>query len=523
METPDSGFQAPPGTGPRPQCRLWRGAFFSAVFLVLAQPPFDLFPLSVLALVPLTVSLASLPTGPDGSWAATRVGFVFGLLFWGGELIWVPLVVGSFFPWAFPGYLLLLVLLGGLSAVLGWLVHALYRKVGLSLALALPLAWVGVEWLKGHFPFGLAFPWMGLSLTLTSQPELLGLAEWVGEEGVAFWLAGISGLVAAGLLVGRKGRPFRYWLLAGTLTLLLGGIGVVRARTIPLQNGPAIIVLGTGILPELRRAPGPAGEETLRQIQSLLGGERQGGADLLVLPEGTVPSAIGGEESGEVVQALRALALDLHMPIAFGGIGHRDQNGGSETVANSAFLLSPGITQLQQYDKIRLVPGMEAGSYARGEGVQVFSAGDWAYGPIICYESLFGSLARKARLAGSQVLLNLTSDIWFGREGSPMGSLFLRQHPAHLTLRAVETRSSVARAANGGVSFLIDPRGDLVSEVVPPEGGMTRGRVPVYGRTTLFTRTGDWVGPLCLLICGVLLFSPFWGARPGSPRRGQRG
>ncbi len=178
------------------------GALASALFLTLAQPPFSVLPLAFLSLVPLSLGLASLPPGPAGRWHATLLGLLFGVAYWGFALLWVPLEVGPFYPWAYAGYALLLVLLGSLFALLGWVAHFLHRTRAVPLGLALPLAWVGVEWIKGQFPFGLAFPWLGLGVTLSDWPHLLGLAEWVGEEGVAFWLAGVNGLVA-GRILGR--------------------------------------------------------------------------------------------------------------------------------------------------------------------------------------------------------------------------------------------------------------------------------------------------------------------------------
>jgi apolipoprotein N-acyltransferase len=431
----------------------------------------------------------------------------FGLIYWAWTLIWVPMVVGPHFAWAFPGYLLLLVLLGGLSGLFGWVTHALHRRVALPLGLALPLAWVAVEWVKAHFPFGLAFPWMGLGLTLTSQPQLLGVAEWVGEAGVAFWLAGVNGLVGSVILGGRSGRGLRPLSMAVATVVVPSVVGVARASTLPLDQGPMITVVGTRVPTGLRRTPGLASEEALRQVREELRGLGRGTADLLVLPEATAPVPLGAPEAVAINQALSSLAERLEMPVVFGGLGGGvgEENGDPPT--NSAFLLSPTDTLVQRYDKVRLVPGMEAGRYSKGKAAQLFTAGDWVYGPLVCYESLFSRSARKARTGGAQVLLNLTSDIWFGHGRSLVGALFLQQHPAHLILRAVETRTSVARAANGGFSFLLDPLGQVVTETVPPTGGMTRGRVPVYPGTTFFARTGDWVGPGCILLCFLLLLA----------------
>ena len=71
-------------------------------------------------------------------------------------------------------------------------------------------------------------------------------------------------------------------------------------------------------------------------------------------------------------------------------------------------------------------------------------------------------------------------------------------------MRAVETRSAVARAGNGGFSLLLSPTGTRISSAVPPTGGMVMGTLPTFPPATLYTITGDWVGPAALL--SVLFF-----------------
>ena len=238
--------------------------------------------------------------------------------------------------------------------------------------------------------------------------------------------------------------------------------------------------------------------------------------DLLVLPEGTLPFDLEEPRGRELADSLRALASDLRAPLVFGALGTGPGGPGEPGPTNSVYLFSPGHRELQRYDKAMLVPGMEAGAYRRGVVGATLSTGSLVLGPLLCYESLFQRAARKSRNDGAILLVNLSSDIWFGGVGTPLGSIFLSQHPAHLVLRAVETRTSTARAANGGFSFVLDPVGRIVSRTVPPEGGVTEARAPVYRGATLFARTGDWLGPGSVLACLALVL----GLRR---RRGQEG
>lgn len=485
--------------------RAFAAALGSAGLLLLAQPPFGFLPLPFLALVPLTLALASLPPGPAGRVGAVVLGSGFGVAFWSLSLVWVPLVVAPAFPWAYPGYLLLLVLLGGLSGLLGWLIHILRGKGGVPLGLAVPLAWVAVEWLKGNFPFGLAFPWLGLGVSLTKWPELLGLAELLGEGGVSFWLAGVNGIVAWGILEARGGWRPAPWAIAAVVVLLPAAGGHLRARTLPLEGGPTVLAVGTQVPRELRTDPVRGSEAALNQIRSSLRNEGPHPADLVVLPEATV--AIPSDDPGAAgfQRAVEELASSWGVPVAFGALGGEPREGREGEVTNSVFLVDASGGLAGRYDKVRLVPGMELGRYRAGKGAGTLQAGGWTLGPLLCYESLFGRLAEESRRAGAQLLVNVSSDIWFGDGRSFLGSLFLRQHPAHLVLRAVELRMPVARAANGGFTFLMNPTGRVVSGTVPPSGGVARGRVSVIREATFFSRTGDWVGPGALLVSLGLL------------------
>lgn len=534
-------------------------ALVSAVLLLLAQPPFHFTLLPFVALVPLAVALGrSTPRGdstrggsgperdsdPSGHETGGRrgrsaawVGLSFGVFYWGILLLWVPLVVAPRFPWAFPGYLAQVGILAGLTALMAWSTHRLRHGTGIPLFLAFPLAWVGMEWLKAHFPLGLSFPWLGLAMTLTARPELLGLAEWTGEGGVSFWLALVNGLLGSAVLAwaggsapaggtggspdrqvrGGKSRAVRLsWLafLAFLFALVPALLGVMRAATLPLAPGPRVMVVGTGVPASLRLDPLEGSQRGMEEVEGILQLLPSGLADLVVLPEALVGVPLDGPGGEGFRERLAALAGRIEAPVLLGALGGGRE--GSHLPTNSAFLLDAQGTIRARYDKVRLVPGMEWGAYGAGTPGSLIRMGDMAFGLLICYESIFGSLARRYGREGGTLLVNLTSDVWFGRPGGGWpGGGFLAQHPAHLVMRAVETRMGVARAANGGFSILLDPLGRPLTEPVPPGRGMSLASVPVVRGDTLFSRTGDLVGPFSALsVLFLLLHSAF--------RRGRR-
>jgi len=536
-------------------------SLLAASLLLLAQPPFQFILLPFLALTPLVAALGRLSRGPgergperpleplgqsrptrrtgpgeprEAKRKAFRVenagerasrtslwyGLSFGLLYWGVLLSWVPLEVGPEFSWAFPGYLAQVGLLSLLTALMAWCTHLLNRRRGVPLFLAFPLAWVGMEWLKAHFPFGLSFPWLGLGITLTAWPEWLGMAEWVGESGVSFWLALVNGLLGSAFLGGELranaapsgtlARRLRLTSLGVLAAGLPAFLGVARSRTLSLEPGPRVAVVGTHVSGSLRRDPVAGSAAALEQVEGLLEGLGPGEADLVILPEALVGIPLDESSAAAFRNRLVKLARSLETPVLFGALG-----GGTEgqRPANSAFLLGPQGGIQARYDKVRLVPGMEWGGYRKGRDSRTLGMGRMALGLLICYESIFGSLSRSYGKQGGTLLVNLTSDVWFGTWDSWPGRGFLTQHPAHLVMRAVETRMGVARAANGGVSLLLDPLGRPLTAPLSPGPGLALSPVPLGPGPTLFSRTGDLAGPAAVF--GLLALLVPWGTLLG--------
>jgi apolipoprotein N-acyltransferase len=201
-------------------------------------------------------------------------------------------------------------------------------------------------------------------------------------------------------------------------------------------------------------------------------------------------------------------------------------------MSNSVFAVTPEGIGPYRYDKQRLVPGMERtpflsggsrgsarGPLSVGSPAPPWREGPHAYGPLICYESLFPDLSRAHRQAGADLLVNLTSDVWIAGPGGALAEYGLSQHAAHMILRAIENRAAVARAANGGLSFVLSPRGVRVGSGLPPEGGLQVTDVPISAAQTFFGRHGDLAGPGSTAACLLLLV---WGLRGRGGKQGTR-
>jgi apolipoprotein N-acyltransferase len=182
---------------------------------------------------------------------------------------------------------------------------------------------------------------------------------------------------------------------------------------------------------------------------------------------------------------------------------------------NSAQLLEPGGAFTASYYKSHLVPFGEyvplkkllpflaplveaVGDFAPGAVGEPLEWRGARLGVLICFESIFPELGRKWSENGANVLVNLTNDAWYGKSSAPYQSM------AMTVFRAVETRRSVVRSANTGISGFIDPLG-RVEEPSPIFTTWARSeRVALMTGQTAFVRWGYLFQPACLIV-GLLL------------------
>ena len=204
---------------------------------------------------------------------------------------------------------------------------------------------------------------------------------------------------------------------------------------------------------------------------------------------------------------------------------------------DSAFLYDAGGVRQDRYDKSHLVPfgeylpfrallGRFVRAIATGAAGRDVSAGPGpravalplanpgepfvSAGVPICYELLFPDLVRRFAGGGAQVLLAITNDAWYGRTGAP------HQFLAITALRSAETGTWTARAANTGVSALIDARGQVRERTQIFEEALLVGDVPLRdaGRpATFYARHGDVFAYACWVASAALALLAWRGRR----------
>lgn len=492
-----------------------------ALLLPLAYPPFHLLLPSFVCLVPVVWLIGQAADDPRPLRRRVVQGFWYGLLSQALVLYWMIVALWHFTPLAAAGYAATVVSFGlfhcGLFAVVGWVTG----RPRVPMWLALPVLWTALEWGVGHLS-DIRFPWLGLGTSLTGYPTLVQVADLVGARGVTFLLVLANTVLAAAWLDRRRSRAV--WRLAavgaGVLTAL--GYGLWRERTTPLRplGTVALIQPNVGFEDKWDTAQRRAiFDDLLRLSRDALAA---GDPDLILWPEAAIPQYF---PHPPWEREIGALAREHRVPILAGGLDVVWHSSDRQDYDhwNSAFLFDSTGTRdpYPVYHKRYLVPITERvpflppqwfslrffGGFDVGEPGVVYPVGIGRFGVVICYESAFEDLARRYRALGADFLVNVTNDAWFGETSAP------RQHLAHLTMRAIETRLGVARAANTGISGFLDPLGRVHQPTRLGERTFVLGPVLGSDARTLYVRLGDWVGALSLAGTLLMVGYAWWRRR----------
>jgi apolipoprotein N-acyltransferase len=460
---------------------------------------------------------------------AFYLGTLAGLAYFMVCLFWLNVAMTTF------GHLPLvasLPILGLLSAFLslfwGVAFFAAVRigsKLGFPSRLGLPLVWVAVEFLRNYLLTG--FPWASLGTTQARSLWLSQLASLGGVYLVAFVVVFSNTTLESLLAWVRRRAP----LAARTLAVwaLLLGLASIFAFVRLQGEAPAgvrriRVALVQGNLDERAHLAGGSAQRLVfaRMLrQSALA--REAGALLAVWPEGSLPAPLSPLSESMANLAPRSMAGQLLPPEMIIGGTTRSHHDGSPRLTISAFLVDSDLRIQARYDKRHLVPFGEYVPLASilpyqwfvPPGIVFFSPGPnhapldskaGKLGIMICYEAIFPEIAREEVESGAQMLVNITNDSWYGRSSAP------HQHLAQSRMRAIETGRYLVRAANTGVSAIIDPCGRIVGrlplglsqrdgdriayrDLEPPR--MLTGTVTLLDGKTIYTTIGDLFAWLC--------------------------
>ena len=470
------------------------GAAATGACLVLALPPFSILPLAILAFSSLALILQSTPP-----MRALGIGFLFGLgqfvtgLFWITESFQVEV---ERFGWmALPAVIGLSSLLSAFPA-LACAFAARMVQSGLPPALSLATCWMAFEWLRGHVLTG--FPWNLAAYTLADWPVAAQAAALVGSYGLGFLLVLLSALT--GLLFTRyRDRSLRRLRLTAIAAIALGLLGFGAGRLGLSDPDPERGTKIRIVQPNIGQSAKWDEAERIANIMRLTSlSARPGTFDLLLWPETAWPGFLA--EDGGARRMLSWLLPETGVLLT--GSPERDGAGLQAIYQNSILAIGPDGKVLTRYAKHHLVPFGEyvpwrsllpfprlvesLGDFTPGPGPRTLAIGPHPYvGVAICYEAIFpGHVVDDA--IRPDWIFNATNDAWFGSTIGPW------QHLASARMRAVEEGLPLVRAANTGVSAVIDAYGRTRAMLGLGKTGIIDSRLPQSLPRTAYARFGDW-------------------------------
>ncbi len=485
-------------------------ALLSGVLTALSFPKAGLWPLAWIGFIPLFLACRHKRAG-----LAFRLGFLAGLANFGGILYWINIVVTRYghLPWwlSLWVFLLLVAYLALYPATALWFTRWAELR-GVTPLLSFPLAWCSLEYLRSFALSG--FPWGTLGYSQYRLLPLIQIADITGVYGLSFLLAFANAVIFLLLRRMVRGAPYPWpkksclllvFMVAATL-----GYGALRLHQ-PPDGATLKVALIQGNIPQDVKWD-PSFQEATVQIYERLTRQAMASArlDLIVWPESAAPFFVQDEPrlSARLGALSRAAGAGLIV-----GSPAVEREGERMRYLNSAFLFTPNGAIGPRSDKLHLVPFGEyvplakllpfvnkmvarIGDFVPGTKFVTFPTGKGDAGVLVCFEGIFPELARGYIRQGSRFLVNITNDAWFGTSSAPW------QHLSMYAFRAVENRAPVVRAANTGISSLIDSTGRITDTTALFQEAVLVGEIRLTNRVTFYTRHGEL---FIHLLCGAFV------------------
>lgn len=499
----------------------WYASLLAGLLLGLSFPP---FPFSWL-IIPAFVLLFRLCDLCQGYRELAVTAFA-------GFLLWN--VIGTY-------WLTFATIAGGVAAILAnsvlmtlplalmkWLRH----RFGVSPVTVLLQAAVWVSFEFAHHNWDLAWPWLTLANAFSTSVAAVQYISLTGMLGASFWLVASASLIYFAVL-----DPLRRRMAAAagaTLLPVLISLGMYYGQEFNSDETLEIAV----IQPNYDSYQDYGGyDDPYTPLQNLLGYTEEiitSETQVVLWPENALQTTLEQNHTGRADRLIREHVDRWQMPLVTGSAfirfydgnenrprvyrGGRDRNR-PFNIYNSALGFYPDRNEPVFYGKKRLVPFVERipfvetldlldvpdlvnwgsiSGYGKGNRRTQFELNGARLPALVCYDSIYPNMVRRFVNDGASMITVITNDGWWGRTSGHI------QHYDYARLRAIENRRMVLRSANNGQSGVIDARGNVLIRTEYWTRDRFTYQVPVYERTTLYTRYGDWFPWLNLLaVLGV--------------------
>jgi apolipoprotein N-acyltransferase len=499
-------------------------ALATGALSTLAMAPFNAWPVLFVTFPVAVWLLDGAAAGKRrGLPAAALSGFWFGLGYFVPGLYWTGnafLVDAQTFAWLMPFAVLGLPAYLALFPALGFALARLIWTRDASRVLALAVGLTVSEWLRGYMLSG--FPWNAFGYALSEPLALAQAASLIGLWGMTFLTVAI--FASPAVLIDGSSRGRKPWLAPVAALALLVAMGIYGAMRLSLQ--PTVLtkvklrIMQPNLQQDVKFNYGAKAEvmQKYLALSDRASGPQSTGvrdAQILIWPESAFPFFLTREADA---MAQIAELLPKGTVLITGSVRAPDGPPGARVTRayNSIYVIDHDGGVLSVYDKLHLVPFGEYlpfqewmekigfvqltkvhGGFIPGTRRRAMDVPDAPRAlPLICYEAIFpGNVAARGDRPGW--IINLTNDGWFGNSTGPY------QHLQQARLRAIEEGLPMVRAANTGISAVIDPSGRIVARLGLGIEGVLDASLPSALSPTVYARLGDI--PAAVIVAAALL------------------
>ncbi len=408
----------------------------------------------------------------------------------------------------------------------------------------LVIFWIAFEYF--HLDWPLSFPWLNIGNAFAKYPSIIQWYEYTGIFGGALWILMLNlGFYKVYRLFVEKNKPriiVGYTILLIFLILVPVSISLVRYNSYTETVNPVnVVVVQPNMDPYSEQYDAPP-QEVINRIINLSKPLIDANTEFLLAPESAIQehlqepffnySTSMGARSVSVPMLNNYLKdyPNINLLIGVSSFAFLDKptitarktsSGALYDEYNTALFLNR-FDKREHYHKSKFVPGAEmmpfqkllapfqqiafdlggtVGSLGYDTERKVFTSADGRFkiGPMVCYESVFGEFTNGFVRNGAQILGIITNDGWWGNTSG------YKQHLLFATLRAIETRRSIARSANTGISCFVNQRGDLYDKTEYWVQDARKGTINANNSITIYVKYGDYIGRLSAFVAVLFL------------------
>lgn len=486
-------------------------SLFLGSLLGLVLAPVYLIPLAIIALPFHLWQIDSCTNKKQAFW----LGWFFGLGFFVVGLYWIAfalLVDIKQFGWMIPFAMFgIPAVLAFYTAIISLLTYRLPQK-GFKKVVLFAVIWTTAEMLRGFLFTG--FPWNLIGYIWTISDAMLQITSVTGIWGLSF-ITILAFAMPYSIKWGEKHKNILPTILAFFSLLVVFALGSYRLFKAENTYHAEKVRIIQGNISQHEKWEENKRNDIVNKYLSMTVSKPFDSVKYVVWPEAAIPFYM--EENSILTKAIGQVTPRGGILITGSIHADKSEAGFIERVYNSVHAIDDNGTVIAIYNKHHLVPFGEyvpfrsilpiekitAGmtDFSEGEGVKTLPIpGMPAFSPLICYEAIFPNAVIDKK-EPPQVMINVTNDAWYGNSSGPY------QHFNMVRVRAVEHGIPLIRAANTGISGVIDPYGRVLSKTKLEQDAVLDEQIPnALKYATLYTKFGNYI----IIFIMLIMFSFAW-------------